>query len=120
MRTILDVGAGTGIWPVEMARLFPESLVLGLDLDTELFSKTLPENCLLRAGNVLTGLPLPDAVFSFTHQRFLVLAIPDDHWPKVVRELVRVTLPGGWLELDRNRRQSAGRWTCHHADLCLD
>ncbi len=32
VRTIVDVGAGTGIWPMEMARVFPESLVLGLDL----------------------------------------------------------------------------------------
>lgn len=97
--TILDVGCGTGIWPANMARLFPESLVVGLDLDTALFSTTVPENCLLRAGNILTGLPLPDALFSFTHQRFLVLAVPDDRWPDVVRELVRVTIPGGWIEL---------------------
>ncbi|HEY0755874.1 MAG TPA: class I SAM-dependent methyltransferase [Ktedonobacteraceae bacterium] len=89
VRTILDVGSGTGIWPADMARLFPESLVLGLDLDTELFSKNVPANCLLRAGNILTGLPLPDAIIEFTHQRFLVLAIPDEHWPKVVRELRR-------------------------------
>jgi SAM-dependent methyltransferase len=109
VRTILDVGAGTGIWPAEMARLFPESLVLGLDLDIELFSNHLPPNCLLRAGNILTGLPLPDAVIEFAHQRFLVLAIPNEQWPKVVRELVRVTLPGGWIELvETDARVQAG------------
>ncbi|HEY0756865.1 MAG TPA: methyltransferase domain-containing protein [Ktedonobacteraceae bacterium] len=97
--SILDVGAGTGIWPSEMARIFPESLVLGLDVDNELFHQAPPANCLLRQGNILTGLALPDGVIEFTHQRFLVLAIPDVQWPSVVRELVRVTRPGGWLEL---------------------
>lgn len=30
--------------------------------------------------------------------RLLVSAIPHDRWPYVVRELVRVTRPGGWVE----------------------
>lgn len=109
MRAILDVGTGTGIWSMEMARLFPESLVLGLDVDTALFGKMPPANCLLRAGNILSGLPLPDAFADFTHQRFLVLALPDARWPGVVHELARVTRPGGWLELiETDARVQAG------------
>ncbi len=109
VQTIVDVGAGTGIWSMEMARLFPESLVLGLDVDAALLSKTPPANCLLRVGNILTGLPLPDQFADFAHQRFLVLAIPDARWPGVVRELVRVTRPGGWLELiETDARVQAG------------
>lgn len=99
VRTILDVGTGTGIWACDLARKFPDSIVLGLDPDTELFNKTPPDNCYLRAGDILKGLPLPDAVIDFTHQRFLVLAIPDSRWPEAVHELVRVTRPGGWVEL---------------------
>ena len=30
--------------------------------------------------------------------RLLVLALPHDHWPFVVNELIRVTRPGGWVE----------------------
>lgn len=113
VRTIVDVGAGTGIWSMEMARLFPASLVLGLDVDTALFGQTPPANCLLRAGNLLTGLPLPDQFADFVHQRFLVLAIPDTRWPEAVRELVRVTRVGGWLELVETdaRVQAAGAAT---------
>ena len=99
IRLVLDVGTGTGIWAAEMARLFPQAEVIGLDIDPALFKDQLPENCLLRAGNVLTGLPFPDQIFSFTHQRLLVAAIPASKWPGAVRELVRVTRPGGWLEL---------------------
>src|SRR6266851_1749656 len=109
VRTMVDVGCGTGIWPMEMARLFPESLVLGLDVDDALFHQGPPANCLLRVGNVLTGLPLPDQFAEFVHQRFLVLALPDARWPEVVRELTRVTRVGGWLELvETDARVQAG------------
>ena len=32
-RLILDVGTGTGIWAVEMARQFPNAQVIGVDVD---------------------------------------------------------------------------------------
>lgn len=100
LRTMLDVGTGTGIWAAEMARAFPQSLVVGLDLDGALFRETppFPTNCLLRMGDVLKGLPFPERFFSYTHQRLLVYAIPAEQWPAVLRELVRVTLPQGWVE----------------------
>lgn len=110
VRTIVDVGTGTGVWSCDMAKLFPDTLVLGLDRDTALFHQAPPENCLLRAGNILTGLPLPDQFAEFTHQRFLVLAIPDEQWPGAIRELVRVTRVGGWIEIVETdaRVQAAG------------
>lgn len=109
LRTIVDIGAGTGIWAGEMARLFPESLVVGLDVDAAPFGKAAPGNCLLRTGDVLKGLPLPDAFADFTHQRLLVFAIPDSRWPEVIHELTRVTRFGGWLELiETDARVQAG------------
>jgi SAM-dependent methyltransferase len=96
---ILDVGTGTGIWASEMARLFPSSLVVGIDLSDRSFKPPAQENCLLRVGNVLTGLPFPDEFFSFTHQRLLVAGITAANWPRVVHELVRVTRVNGWVEL---------------------
>jgi hypothetical protein len=47
---------------------------------------------------VLEGPPFPDGQFSSTHQRLLVATIPSQAWPGVVRELVRVTRPGGWID----------------------
>lgn len=96
---ILDVGAGTGIWANEMARLFPASLVVGIDLSDRSFKPPAQENCLLRVGNVVTGLPFPDEFFSFTHQRLLVAGITAENWPRVVHELARVTRLNGWVEL---------------------
>jgi ubiquinone/menaquinone biosynthesis C-methylase UbiE len=110
LRTILDVGTGTGIWADQMARLFPHTVVVGLDIALSSFKGSPSENCFLCQGNVLTGLPFPDAFFSFTHQRLLVAAIPAKEWPGVIRELIRVTRPGGWVELIEidNRMENAG------------
>ncbi len=97
--TILDVGTGTGIWPAEMSALFPQAHILGIDVALSSLPHPLPPTCLFTQANILQGLPFPDQQFTFTHQRLLVAAIPTAHWPKVVRELVRVTRPGGWVEL---------------------
>jgi ubiquinone/menaquinone biosynthesis C-methylase UbiE len=116
---ILDVGTGTGIWASEMARLFPTAMVIGLDLAASSFKQPPQENCVLRTGNVLTGLPFPDALFSYTHQRLLVAGIPAEKWSGVVQELVRVTRPGGWVELVEidNQMQNMGPETARMQDF---
>ncbi|MGH2509425.1 MAG: class I SAM-dependent methyltransferase, partial [Ktedonobacteraceae bacterium] len=118
-RMILDVGTGTGIWPLTMARLFPNAEVIGVDIDPALFKAETPDNCLLRVGDVLTRLPFPDQLFSYTHQRLLTAAITAEKWPGVVRELVRVTQIGGWLELLEidHQMQNAGPACVHFQDL---
>jgi ubiquinone/menaquinone biosynthesis C-methylase UbiE len=103
--TILDVGSGTGIWGQEMAREFPAARVFGLDLEPPqtvslaASATSLPSNYHFVQGNLLEGLPFPDGMFDYTHQRMLVLGIPLHRWPDAIRELKRVTRPGGWVEL---------------------
>jgi hypothetical protein len=63
--------------------------------------RPLPSTCLFVQANILHGLPFPDGQFTSTHQRLLVAAIPALQWPRVIRELVCVTRPGGWIELVR-------------------
>lgn len=97
--TILDVGCGTGIWAMDMAALFPQAHILGVDVSLTSLPSPVPPGCLFAQTNILKGLPFPDQQFDYTHQRLLVAGIPALHWPSVVRELVRVTRPGGWVEL---------------------
>ncbi len=98
--SILDVGCGTGRWVIELARTFPAAQVVGLDIELPRQSApALPSTTSFVQANVLDGLPFADRSFDFTHQRLLVLAIPAAHWPAVVGELVRVTRPGGYVEL---------------------
>ena len=103
---ILDVGTGTGRWALEVAAVFPQANVIGLDLNTPPVDEkaegggeeSRPPNYAFVTGNILEGLPFADASFDFVHMRLLVLALPHDRWPFVVNELIRVTRPGGWVE----------------------
>ena len=97
--TILDVGTGTGIWPTEMAYLFPRTHIVGVDISATALEYASSPTCTFCLADVLKGLPFPDQQFDYVHQRLLVAAIPAANWPGVLRELVRVTRPGGWVEL---------------------
>lgn len=102
---VLDVGTGTGRWALEAALLWPESNVIGLDvvpppIDAGASEQNIrPPNYVFVPGNILEGLPFNDASFDYVHQRMMVGALPRNRWPDVVRELLRVTRPGGWVEL---------------------
>jgi ubiquinone/menaquinone biosynthesis C-methylase UbiE len=103
--SILDVGTGTGRWALEMAQVFPRANVIGVDInppppDERAASgmDVRPPNYAFAPGNVLERLPFADGAFDFVHMRLLFTAIPSDRWPRVVRELARVTAPGGWVE----------------------
>jgi SAM-dependent methyltransferase len=94
---ILDVGCGTGQWAFEMCTEFPSALVVGVDLVPG--KPDPPDRYRFVQANVLPGLPFRSEVFDFVHQRLMVSGIPLKLWPTAVRDLVRVTRPGGWLEL---------------------
>jgi SAM-dependent methyltransferase len=94
---ILDVGCGTGQWAVDLSEEFGAALVVGLDIES---SKPQPPlNYHFVRSNLLQGLPFPDCVFDFVHQRLLGPGLPLASWPTAVRELVRVTRAGGWIEV---------------------
>lgn len=103
-RDILDVGSGSGRWAIEMAQQFPHANVIGVDLvtapmDTAAQQERLPDNYLFVEGNILEGIAFAHATFDFVHQRCMMWAIPAHSWQNVVNELVRVTRPGGGVEL---------------------
>jgi ubiquinone/menaquinone biosynthesis C-methylase UbiE len=103
--SILDVGSGTGRWCIEMASLFPGARVIGVDVAESKAEGTVPDvvaqldNFTFATGNILEGLTFPEGSFAFVHQRYMIGAIPRDQWPRTVAEVVRVTQPGGWIEL---------------------
>ncbi|RUP50661.1 S-adenosyl-L-methionine-dependent methyltransferase [Jimgerdemannia flammicorona] len=79
---VLDVGCGPGI---DISDGFPESI--------------RPKNTTFVIGNVLDGLPYPDAFFDFVYMRAMVLAFTHNDWKNIMKELFRVVKPGGYVEL---------------------
>ncbi|HEV2237816.1 MAG TPA: methyltransferase domain-containing protein [Ktedonobacterales bacterium] len=103
--SMLDVGTGTGRWALDMAQVFPRAQVIGLDVNPPPADDRAaagrderPPNYAFAPGNVLEGMPFADGSFDYVHMRLLFTAIPSDRWPQVIRELARVTRPGGWVE----------------------
>lgn len=97
-RSILDAGCGPGCWAIDMCRAFPRSRVVGFDINaTSMLHR--PDNYSFVQGSLLEPLPFADNSFDYVHQRLMWAAIPTWSWRSVLTELVRVTTPGGYLEL---------------------
>ncbi len=104
-RAILDVACGTGRWAMEMAVRFPEAQVVGFDLlpPTPIASlgagiEVIPPNVTFLGADARQPLPFADGAFDYVHLRLLYGALPAASWEPLLREVVRVTRPGGWVE----------------------
>ena len=115
---ILDVGSGTGQWAYDLCQEFPDALVVGFDIEPS--KPERPANYRFVRGNVLEGLPFADGTFDFVHQRLMQAAIPLARWPEAVRHLLRVTRPGGHVELMEigDRTEPAGPAILQLWELC--
>ncbi len=107
-RQILDVACGTGIWPREMAQEYPQAEVWGFDIHTEQLKDAqrrltaagqYPQNFHFGEANALDRFPFEDGRFDLTHARLMSTWLPAAQYPQVVAEMVRVTRPGGFVEL---------------------
>ncbi|KAG0274363.1 hypothetical protein BGZ95_009868 [Linnemannia exigua] len=91
-KDVLDVGC-------EMSTEHTETNFTGIDISAVWPTEIRPRNCRFQVVNVLQGLPFEDNTFDFVHQRFLIMGYPAKDWPFVIQELIRVTKPGGIIEL---------------------
>ncbi|KAJ3299687.1 hypothetical protein HK104_007615 [Borealophlyctis nickersoniae] len=96
---VLDVGTGSGIWPMEMATDFPDAEVTGSDLSPVQPTTIKPRNLEFTVHDITQPLPYPSGVFDFVRMRFLLAGIKKDLWGPIITELARVVKPGGYLEL---------------------
>ncbi|KAJ6438071.1 hypothetical protein O9K51_09493 [Purpureocillium lavendulum] len=91
---IFDVGAGTGIWAIDVGDQFPSAVVRGYDL-SPIQPQMVPPNVQFFVDDVEQGW-LESAKYDFVHLRN-VLWIAD--WPRLVRQMYENLNPGGWVEL---------------------
>lgn len=100
LASILDVGCGSGIWPIEVAKEFPESHVYAFDIRMmDVPRHLVPSNVLFQRADVTSGLPYMSRSFDYIHQRLVVGGIKVKDWPVMLEEYHRVLRPGGWVEL---------------------
>ncbi|CAG8519750.1 10693_t:CDS:2, partial [Funneliformis mosseae] len=90
---------GPGTWLLEMSTNYPQSSFTGIDISPIYPGDIKPRNLTFYTENVLEGLPFADNTFDFVYIRFMITAFTVDDWQnKVVKELIRVCKPGGWVE----------------------
>ncbi|CAG8576029.1 7842_t:CDS:2 [Paraglomus occultum] len=118
--SVLDVGCGAGAWIVNMALEYPASVFVGIDI-VPLFPEDYPPNMTFLKCNILNGLPFPDNTFDFVRQAFVIVCIDWQSWKeKVVKELIRVTKPGGYIEImDKDCETINQGIICRKIDDCL-
>ncbi|CAB4392165.1 S-adenosyl-L-methionine-dependent methyltransferase [Rhizophagus irregularis] len=96
--TVLDIGCGTGKWTIENAVEYPQSTFVGIDMSPIFPTEDRPQNAGFIECNVLYGLPFPSNTFDFIHQRLLHAAFTEEQWMKVIKEIMRVLKPSGYVE----------------------
>ena len=102
---VLDVACGSGGWVLELAQRYPHLEVEGIDIDTRAIRYA---DALVHASNLdnvsfgemdaRQPLAFPDNSFDLVNARFLV-SIGASAMPGTVRELFRITNPGGFIRI---------------------
>ncbi|KAJ3126783.1 hypothetical protein HK100_010088 [Physocladia obscura] len=97
---VLDVGCAKGFWLECIKKQYSFAECHGCDISQTLVEgPARSDGIVLKFGNVLETLPYEDDSFDFVHQRYMVLGMPREKFPTALRELIRVTKSGGWIEL---------------------
>ncbi|KAK8125432.1 Secondary metabolism regulator LAE1 [Apiospora kogelbergensis] len=105
---ILDVGAGTGEWVEDMADLYKDCEVTGIDI-ANVFPKSVHPNVFFEIDDAEMHWERPNDHYDLIHFRNMVGAFRD--WSAVYEQAFRVAKPGGWIEvLDMNEYEGFGNF----------
>jgi SAM-dependent methyltransferase len=99
---VADIGTGTGIWLLDVAKSLPQTCQLtGFDVTSSAFppSQTLPPNVSFKIQDML--LPFPPSeigTYDIVAVRFISVATTRREWTLAIQNLVTLLKPGGWLQ----------------------
>ncbi|KZS94726.1 S-adenosyl-L-methionine-dependent methyltransferase [Sistotremastrum niveocremeum HHB9708] len=96
--SVLDVGCGSGIWCLEMAKAYPAAEITGIDL-ARCMPNNCPNDCTFVQSNLLDGLEKYRGKFSLVHSRTVLSHIKAEQRKWAIEELVRCLRPGGLIVL---------------------
>ncbi|GES98402.1 S-adenosyl-L-methionine-dependent methyltransferase [Rhizophagus clarus] len=95
---VLDAGCGFGAWLIDMALEYPTTDFVGVGLSPHQFPSQIPNNIKFAQANILSGLPFEDNEFDFVRLCYFANSLACTEWEPLIKELIRVTKPGGWIE----------------------
>jgi SAM-dependent methyltransferase len=72
---ILDVGTGSGRWPIEVADRFPDCHVTGMDISPVNPIYEIPENCYFIVDDLTNGLMFNTGSMDLVHSRYFPLLL---------------------------------------------
>ncbi|KZF24128.1 S-adenosyl-L-methionine-dependent methyltransferase [Xylona heveae TC161] len=94
---VLDIGTGTGIWPIYMGREYPSAEIYATDIAAIQPKKDVPPNVHFIVHDVEKEWPFGEESFDYIHMAMLHGSIAD--WPGVLQKIKRHLKPGGKVEL---------------------
>ncbi|RUP51470.1 S-adenosyl-L-methionine-dependent methyltransferase [Jimgerdemannia flammicorona] len=99
---VLQIGCGSCEWLFTMAKVFPNSQFVGIDLSQTGVTKTknVPRNVTLHGIDSFERIPLSNNTFDFVYSKLNCFKILAYQWTVVMREAVRVARPGGYVEFN--------------------
>lgn len=103
LHRILDVACGPGGWILELARLYPQMDLVGIDISWRMIeydrvqaqAMGLADGVEFLVMDASKSLTFADNTFDLVNIRLVTSWMLAKDWPVVLRELLRVTRPGG-------------------------
>ena len=99
---IADVGTGTGIWLLDVAKSLPPTCQFtGFDVSSSTFPPphSLPPNVTFKNQDMLLPFPASEiGTFDVVAVRFLSIATTRAEWALAIENLLTLLKPGGWLQ----------------------
>ena len=100
---IADLATGTAIWPLDIARTFPNAQVDGSDISLKQSppAEWLPKNVSLSELDIYSDLPEKwRGIYDVVHLRLLLLVIRGNDPRPVLRNALKMLKPRGWIQWD--------------------
>jgi len=95
-KNILDIGTGKGTWAIDVADMFPNATVRGVDLFPPPVS-WVPPNCVLEVDDVQQEWTWHDK-FDLIHMRIMIGSFDEREWERLYKQCYDNLKPGGWIE----------------------
>lgn len=104
---VLDIISGVGTWTLNVAQMYPEIDVQGLERHSRMADYASGQAEARKVGNVcyaclgedLTRLDFPDNFFDLVNANYLFAMLHPHEWQPFFRECLRITRPGGYIRV---------------------